>query len=132
MAQIFGADIAAVGVGDPAEVISGIDARDVPGTVTNVAAEFDPNTRSVIARVAADNPGDLLKKQMYVRVLIHSRHASEGSWRRYPRSCATTIICRSCMSPNRTADLGAGTSHSGTVQAMRTTSPTDCGPATGS
>ncbi len=78
MAQIFGADIAAVGVGDPAEVISGIDARDVPGTVTNVAAEFDPNTRSVIARVAADNPGDLLKKQMYVRVLIHSRHASEG------------------------------------------------------
>ena len=31
-----------------------------------------------MVRVAVDNPQDILKKQMYVRVLIHSRQESNG------------------------------------------------------
>jgi cobalt-zinc-cadmium efflux system membrane fusion protein len=46
--------------------------------VTNIAAAVNPDTRSVIARVQVDNPGDLLKKQMYVRVQIRSRDQSSG------------------------------------------------------
>ena len=39
---------------------------------------MNPDTRSVQVRVAVDNPQDILKKQMYVRVLIHSRQGSGG------------------------------------------------------
>ena len=44
----------------------------------NIAALVDPDTRSVPVRVVVDNPGDLLKKQMYVRVRIRSREESTG------------------------------------------------------
>ena len=44
----------------------------------NISALVDPDTRSVAVRVVADNPGNFLKKQMYVRVLIHARQESTG------------------------------------------------------
>jgi membrane fusion protein, heavy metal efflux system len=78
LAQIFGSDIAAVSLGDPAEVITGIGSDNVSGTVDNIAALVDPDTRSVAVRVVAKNPGEVLKKQMYVRVLIHARQESTG------------------------------------------------------
>lgn len=78
MAKIFGSDIDSVSTGDPAEVITGIGAKNFSGTITNVSALVDPDTGSVMARVAVGNPGDFLKKQMYVRVLIHSRYESSG------------------------------------------------------
>ncbi len=78
MAQISGSELASVRVGDPAEVVSGIAARKLPGTVANISALVNPDTRAVAARVVVDNPGDVLKKQMYVKVLIHSRQESTG------------------------------------------------------
>jgi cobalt-zinc-cadmium efflux system membrane fusion protein len=78
MAQIFGADIGSVHLGDPVEVQAGAAGQLLTGTVTNVAALVDPNTRSVVARVAVNNPGEILKKQMYVRVLIHPRQHETG------------------------------------------------------
>lgn len=39
---------------------------------------MDPNTRSIGVRVVAKNPGEVLKKQMYVRVLIHASRESTG------------------------------------------------------
>ena len=77
MAQVFGSDVDSVSLGDSAEVETGIS-RNLAGKVDNVAAEVDPNTRSVAVRVIVENPGDLLKKQMYVRVLIRSRAESSG------------------------------------------------------
>ena len=78
MAQLFGADLAAVKVGDPADVATGIDARTFPGKVDKVSALVDPDTRAVAVRVVVDNPARLLRKQMYVRVLIHSSFESSG------------------------------------------------------
>lgn len=78
MARIFGSDIGAVSLHDPADVVPGFGSKVLTGTVTNIAATVDPDSRSVIARVAVANPGDVLKKQMYVRVLIHSRQPSTG------------------------------------------------------
>lgn len=77
MAQIFGSDIGSISVGDPAEVETGIS-NNLFGIVKNISAVVDPDTRSVAARVVVENPGDLLKKQMYVRVLIHSRQENSG------------------------------------------------------
>jgi cobalt-zinc-cadmium efflux system membrane fusion protein len=76
MAQIFDTDIGSVNVGDSAQVT--VDGKTIAGHVENVSAEVDPNTRSVVARVAVENPGNLLKKQMYVHVRIQSRDASTG------------------------------------------------------
>jgi membrane fusion protein, heavy metal efflux system len=78
MAQLFGADLQSVGLGDTAEVVTGIGTKNFSGRVDNISALVDPDTRSVTARVVADNPGNVLKKQMYVHVLIQSRQESTG------------------------------------------------------
>ncbi|HEY6514649.1 MAG TPA: efflux RND transporter periplasmic adaptor subunit [Steroidobacteraceae bacterium] len=77
MAQLFGADIARVHSGDTATVSTG-DGAAVTGTVTNVGAVIDPDTRSVSARVQVDNPEEVLKQQMYVQVQIRSREQHQG------------------------------------------------------
>lgn len=79
MAQISGSDLASVSVGDPVEVLTGTDAKNLPGTVDNISAVVDPDTHAVIARVVVANPGDALRKQMYVRVQIHSRQEEIGT-----------------------------------------------------
>ncbi len=78
MAQVFGADIASVRLGDSADVQSGIGSKSFSGRVDNISALVDPDTRSVMVRVVVENPGDFLKKQMYVRVLIRARQESSG------------------------------------------------------
>lgn len=75
MAQIFETDLGSVRVGDAARVETGMDGKSFNGTVTNIVPEIDPNTHAMLARVALDNPGGALKKQMYVRVRIQSRAA---------------------------------------------------------
>jgi membrane fusion protein, heavy metal efflux system len=79
LAQVFGADLEAVRVGDSADVVTGIGENTFSGTVDNIAALVDPDTRSVAVRVVAKNPADFLKKQMYVRVLIHAQKQSSGT-----------------------------------------------------
>ena len=79
LAQVFGNDLEAVRVGDAAEVVTGIGENTFSGTVDNIAALVDPDTRSVAVRVVAKNPADFLKKQMYVRVLIHAQKQSTGT-----------------------------------------------------
>lgn len=78
LAQTFGADLASIKVGDTAEVVTGIGTTTFAGKVDNISALVDPDTRSVAVRVAVENPGDLLKKQMYVRVRITAQQASTG------------------------------------------------------
>ena len=79
MAQIFGADLASVTIGDTAHVETGIDQKGFVGKVDYIAALVDPTTRSVAVRIAVDNPGGLLKKQMYVHVLIEARQENRGT-----------------------------------------------------
>ncbi|MBS0584601.1 MAG: efflux RND transporter periplasmic adaptor subunit, partial [Proteobacteria bacterium] len=76
LAQVFGADIGQVAVGDSAQIQAGDTA--LQGKVTNVADEVDATTRAVVARVSVDNPHGALKKQMYVRVSIVSRNETNG------------------------------------------------------
>ena len=83
MAQVSGSDLDSVNVGDPVDVLTGSTANGVAtksltGTVDNISAVVDPDTHAVIARVVVPNPGDALKKQMYVRVQIHSHRENTG------------------------------------------------------
>ncbi len=77
-AQVFGSNLAVIGVDDVADISTDFDSKMLSGKVDNIAALVDPNTRAVGVRVVVDNPNGLLKKQMYVRVLIHSHQESSG------------------------------------------------------
>jgi cobalt-zinc-cadmium efflux system membrane fusion protein len=78
MAQLFGSDLSAVKVGDSAEVVTGNDEHNLPGTVDKISALVDPDTRAVAVRVVVENAQHSLRKQMYVRVLIQSRNETSG------------------------------------------------------
>ena len=78
MAQVSAAELAAIRVGDPAQVDSGTPGVELPGTVDNIAAVVNPDTRAVAARIVVANSGDVLRKQMYVRVRIQLRQAGQG------------------------------------------------------
>jgi membrane fusion protein, heavy metal efflux system len=78
MAQIFGSDLASISAGDDAEVETGIESIRLSGSVDNISALVNPDTRSVAVRVVVKNPGDALKKGMYVRVLIRAKQESTG------------------------------------------------------
>jgi len=78
MAQVFGSDLASVNLGDSATVETGIDAKSFSGRIDNISALVDPETRGVAVRVVVDNPGDFLKKQMYVRVVVKAGEESTG------------------------------------------------------
>ena len=78
MAHVFGSDLASISVGDSAQVMTGIGADKLSGTVDNISTLVDPDTRAVAVRVVVENPGNLLKKQMYVHVLLHAHQESTG------------------------------------------------------
>ena len=78
MTQIAPDDLAQIGRGEAAQIDPRNGTGPFHGTVENIAAAVDPNTRAVVARIVAPNPGDLLKKQMYVDVSIESALVSTG------------------------------------------------------
>ena len=78
LADIYESDLAYVTVGDAADIVTSATTNIYPGEVDNISALVDPNTRSIAVRVVAKNPDGILKKQMYVRVLIHSHSQSAG------------------------------------------------------
>jgi membrane fusion protein, heavy metal efflux system len=73
LANIFETDLPDVALGDPAEVRIAADRPPLPGAVTYIAALVDPNTRAVAVRLDVANPGEVLKRDLYVQVTIHSR-----------------------------------------------------------
>jgi cobalt-zinc-cadmium efflux system membrane fusion protein len=78
MTQVPEADLSQVRVGESATVLGDATSSGFLGVVNNVASEVSPDTRAVIARVVVNNPGEYLKKQMYVRVQIRSNQTSSG------------------------------------------------------
>ncbi len=78
MAQVPETDLGVISTGDPATIEGSASSGAMTGQVGNIAAIVNPDTRAVQARVVVPNPGGVLKKQMYVRVQIHSRKQSQG------------------------------------------------------
>jgi cobalt-zinc-cadmium efflux system membrane fusion protein len=70
LANVYQADLAYIHSGD--DVIVQTDAY--PGTfhgkISYVSPALDPNTRTLQARIAVDNPGEKLKKDMYCTVAV--------------------------------------------------------------
>jgi cobalt-zinc-cadmium efflux system membrane fusion protein len=78
MANVFGTDLPYVAIGDQADITPGGTPDVLPGKVDYIAAMVDPNTRAVSVRIVAKNPHEILKRDEYVRVALHSRRESDG------------------------------------------------------
>lgn len=78
MASVFESDLPSVRAGDAALVALTNLPDTMIGRVDNIAAEVDPETRATSVRIVVANPGNLLKKDMYVRVTLRSRRQRAG------------------------------------------------------
>jgi len=71
--HIFDRDLPSVRPGDPVEESNAALNRTFHGSVSYVGALLDPDTRTTPVRIVTDNPGGLLKKDMYVDAIIRTR-----------------------------------------------------------
>jgi cobalt-zinc-cadmium efflux system membrane fusion protein len=71
--HIFDRDLPSVHNGDSVELSNVSISRAFHGVVSYVGALVDPATRTTPVRIVTQNPGGLLKKDMFVEAVIHTR-----------------------------------------------------------
>jgi cobalt-zinc-cadmium efflux system membrane fusion protein len=70
--HIFDHDLPSVHNGDSVEESNPSLNRSFHGTVSYIGSFVDPNTRTTSVRIVTANPGGLLKKDMFVDVVIQT------------------------------------------------------------
>lgn len=72
LVNVYQNDIAYVKVGDEVTISNETYAAPVRGKIEYIAPSLDPTTRTLQARIAAANPGERLKKDMYVTAEVQA------------------------------------------------------------
>ncbi|MGO9085874.1 MAG: efflux RND transporter periplasmic adaptor subunit [Candidatus Sulfotelmatobacter sp.] len=70
--NIYQNDVAYVHVGDPVTIDNESYPEVVHGKIEYISPALDPNTRTLQARIEAPNPGERLKKEMYVTAEVQA------------------------------------------------------------
>jgi cobalt-zinc-cadmium efflux system membrane fusion protein len=70
LANVYQSDLGSVHVGDPVDVTTDAYPLTFHGRISFLSAALDPNTRTLQARIVTENPGDKLKKDMYVTATV--------------------------------------------------------------
>lgn len=70
LANIYQADLAYIHTGDRVMVQTDAYSETFRGRISYISPALDPNTRTLQARVVVENPGDKLKRDMYVTVNV--------------------------------------------------------------
>jgi len=70
--NIYQNDVAYVHVGDPVTIANESYPAVVHGKIEYISPALDPNTRTLQARIEAPNPGERLKKEMYVTAQVQA------------------------------------------------------------
>ena len=78
MASVYPSDLDLVHEGETASIYTDASPKPVIGRVDYVAALVDPGTKATAVRIVADNARRLLKRDMFVRLQIHSRSRRTG------------------------------------------------------
>ena len=78
MASVYTADIPLLSAGNPVDILTDASATPTRGRVDYIAPIVDPGTKAVAVRVVAENPGQVLKRDMFVRMFVHSRSERAG------------------------------------------------------
>lgn len=72
LVNVYQNDIAYVHVGQDVTIENETYAGTVRGKIQYVAPALDPTTRTLAARIEASNPGERLKRDMYVTAEVHA------------------------------------------------------------
>ena len=70
--NVYQNDVAYVHVGDPVTIENESYPGTVRGKIEYISPALDPNTRTLQARIQAPNPGERLKKEMYVTAQVQA------------------------------------------------------------
>src|ERR1035437_824525 len=68
IASVYATDIPLVTSGVPVDIMTDASTKSIRGVVDYVAPIVDPGTKATTVRIVAENPGQLLKRDMLVRV----------------------------------------------------------------
>lgn len=77
-ASVYATDIPLVTKGVSVDVFTDASTKPIHGVVDYVAPIVDPGTKAASVRIVAENPGQLLKRDLFVRVVVHSRLERTG------------------------------------------------------
>jgi cobalt-zinc-cadmium efflux system membrane fusion protein len=72
LVNVYQKDLPYVRVGDSVDIQTDTYPEVFHGRIAYVAASLDPSTRTLQARIETPNPGDKLKKDMYVVATVHA------------------------------------------------------------
>ncbi len=72
LVNVYQNEIANVHVGDDVTITNEAYAGAVRGRIEYISSALDPTTRTLQARIAAANPGERLKKDMYVTAIVRA------------------------------------------------------------
>ena len=72
LVNIYQKDLPYVKVGDQVTIQTDSYSQTFHGRISYVAASLDPNTRTLQARIETSNPGEKLKKDMYVTATVNA------------------------------------------------------------
>lgn len=78
MASVYSSDLGLVSAGQSADVLIDAQVKPIPGKIDYVAALVDPGTKATLVRIVAENPRQVLKRDMFVRVRIQSARERTG------------------------------------------------------
>ncbi|MEO8657182.1 MAG: efflux RND transporter periplasmic adaptor subunit [Bryobacteraceae bacterium] len=70
--HIFDRDLPAVKKGDPVDETNPSFPHAFKGAISYIGSSVDPNTRTTPVRIVTQNPGGLLKKDMFVDAVVHT------------------------------------------------------------
>jgi membrane fusion protein, heavy metal efflux system len=72
LVNVYQKDLPYVKVGDQVTIQTDSYSQAFQGRISYVAASLDPNTRTLQARIETSNPGEKLKKDMYVTATVNA------------------------------------------------------------
>jgi len=72
LVNVYQSAMGSVHIGDTADITTDAYPGVFHGRISYAAPALDPNTRTLQERIVTDNPGNKLKKDMYVTALVHS------------------------------------------------------------
>ena len=70
LVNVYQKDLPYVHAGDPVSIQTDAYPEVFHGHISYIAASLDPNTRTLQARIVTNNPGEKLKKDMYVTATV--------------------------------------------------------------
>jgi membrane fusion protein, heavy metal efflux system len=72
LANVYQTDLSYIHRGEPVAIETGAYPIVFHGHISYIAPSMDPTTRTLQVRIVTDNPGEKLKKDMYVTVVVNA------------------------------------------------------------